>query len=110
MERVETMDVLPGEGDERTTTLRRVREECVECGAPAHYRVAFLLEGVRTNPASAAYGKDDCTWCEDDHSFACREHKLAVQRHPPDGYREGSTFYATERFAHMFLRWEEVKE
>ena len=106
MNEVKTLDTLPGEGDVQTITRRRVRETCCECDEPAHYKVAFLLDGARSNPASTAYGQDDCTWCEDDSRFACREHRREVQRHPPAGYVECSTFPATERFAHMFLRWE----
>ena len=108
MGEVKTLDVLPGEGEEQTVKRRRVRETCYECGEPAHYKVTFLLDGARGNPASNAYGKDDCSWCKDDCRFACRVHKDEVRRHPPDGYCECSTFPATERFAHMFLRWEKA--
>ena len=110
MREIQTLEVLPGEGDVQTITRRRVREVCRECDEPAHYKVSFLLNGYRNNPASTAYGRDDCSWCEDDHCFACREHKDEVRRHPPNGYCGASTYPATERFAHMFLRWEEVTD
>lgn len=108
MNRVETLDVLPGEGDIQTITRRLVRETCVECDKPAHFKVSFLLAGYRCNPASAAYGKDDCSWCEDDHCFVCREHRDMYVHNPPAGYASASIYPATKQFKHMFLRWEEV--
>ena len=104
----ETLDKLPGEGDTKTKTEVCIREECDVCGEPAHYKHTFLYDRARSNPASAAYGKDDCSWCEDASRFVCREHEN--DREPPQqGMGWCSTFPACERFKHMFLRWVEVK-
>ena len=100
-----TVDTLTGEGEIRTTVEVRVRRKCDVCGEPAHYKQTRLLEGTRSNPASAAYGRDDCSWCEDARRYVCKEHLDCSP--PPDGYVRGSTFPASERFAHMFLKWEE---
>lgn len=105
----ETLDILPGEGETKTVTSKRVRRECAECGEPAHYQQTYLLHGARTNPASKAYGMDDCSWCSDLDHYFCREHKDHGRRNPPRGYEPCSVFYANEQFAHRFLRWEEVK-
>lgn len=102
MSETKTLDVLPEEGDVETITRKRIRHECEECGEPAHWRVTYLLEGTRGNPASAAYGKDDCSWCSDLDSFVCKEHRTWAA---PDGYVPCSHFPATEQFAHMFLEW-----
>ena len=102
---IETLDTLPGEGEVETTTQRRVRRSCDLCGEPAHKKVTYLLPNYRSNPASAAYGRDDCSWCEDAAVFVCR----TCRPEAPVGFpNECSTFPATERFAHMFLIW--VKE
>lgn len=110
MGRPETLAVLPGEGEERTRHERCVRIECDQCDAPAHFRVTYLLEGFRSNPGSSAYGRDDCSYCEDASAFACREHVRDVERDVPHGYVLGCTFSATERFAHRFLAWQEVDD
>lgn len=102
----ETLEALPGQGEEKTVTSRRLRRECDVCGEPAHYKHAFLLAGGRSNPNSKAYGQDDCSWCEDDCRFVCKEHKN--DRSPPEGTRWCATFPASERFAHMFLYWKAV--
>ncbi len=99
-----TLDVLPDEGKTENVTYRWERRECVECGEPAHYKCTFLYEGCRTNPASNAYGRDDCSWCEDRCAFACKQHLSEVRRNAPDGMTECSTFPASKQFAHMFLR------
>lgn len=103
----ETLKTLPGEGAVETVVKTRTRHECEVCGEPAHYKHTFLLEGARRNPASSAYGRDDCSWCEDESRFVCAEHKN--ERRAPDGYSWCSSFAATERFAHMFLYWRETK-
>jgi hypothetical protein len=97
---------LKGEDDVQIITRRRVRYECHICGEPAHFKHTFLLEGARRNPASSAYGKDDCSWCEDDSLFVCKDHEK--ERTPPDGYSWCSTFTASDRFAHLFLYWKET--
>lgn len=99
----ETLDVLENEGLVVAERFRWERRTCELCAEPAHYKCTFLYEGYRTNQASAAYGKDDCSWCEDDHAFACKAHKNDVYRHPPDGMVECSMFPASKQFAHMFL-------
>ena len=98
-----TLDELPGEGETLTTTKIKVRRECEICGELAHYKHTFLLKGTRSNPGSKAYGKDDCSWCEDERRFVCREHQ--GDDSPPEGYVNCSTYPASERFAHMFLYW-----
>lgn len=101
-EKTRTLDVLPGEGDVRTTTERRIRRYCDECGETAHFKHSFLYKGYRSNPASSAYGRDDCSWCSDVDVFTCRECRPVI----PDGCDSGaSRFPANEGFAHMFLEW-----
>ena len=102
---IETLDKLPGEGETETKTRTKVRHECEECGEPAHYKQTFLLPNARINQASSAYGRDDCSWCEDAHKFVCREHRDA---HSMEGYRPCSIFPANEQFAHMFLYWKDL--
>ena len=112
-----TMDILPGEGEVRTVIKHYLRRECDVCGEPAHYKHTFLLEGARRNPASKAYGKDDCTWCEDESRFVCwceDESRFVCKEHmndrnPSPGTIFCSTFPASERFKHMFLYWKEEK-
>ena len=102
----ETLDVLPGEGEEKTVRSIRCRHECDECGEVAHFKKTYLLDNARRNPASSAYGRDDCSWCSDKDVYLCKECKAPRI----DGYGECSTFPAVERFAHMFLYWHELKE
>lgn len=98
---------LPGEGDKKIVERTRVREECEQCGEPATKKHTYLLEGdARRNPASSAYGRDDCSWCSDYEAFTCND----CGQPRVDGYRWCSTFKVTPdntRFAHMFLRWSE---
>lgn len=103
-----TLEILPGENETETITRKRVRHTCELCGGIAHYKHTWLLKGTRTNPASKAYGKDDCSWCEDAHSFSCRACKDKMR--PPEGYVSCSTFSAGERFAHMFLYWKTIED
>lgn len=101
---IDTLDILPGEGETKTITKTRYRVECEECGDPAHFKHSYLLAGdCRANPASSAYGRDDCTWCSDHEAFTCKTCKMPTV----DGYSWCSTFPATARFAHMFLHWSE---
>lgn len=102
----ETLDLLPGEGEEKTVFSERTRHECAECGDPAHFKHSYLLSGnARGNPASSAYGKDDCSWCSDHEEFTCK----TCKRPSVEGYSWCSTFPAIKQFAHMFLYWREVK-
>lgn len=96
-----TLDKLPKEDEATVEVCETWREECEICGEPAHYKHTWLLKGARSNPASEAYGKDDCSWCEDEKTFACQECTNGVR--PPEGYGTCSVFPASERFAHMFL-------
>jgi len=98
---------LDGEGDIRTTTHVHRRIECEECGEPAHYKYSFLFEGMRSNPASSAYGCDDCSWCSDVDVFTCKGCHPTV----PNGcVNTPSRYTMGERFAHMFLEWDLVDE
>lgn len=109
----DTLDVLPGEGEEQTIRRVKYRHECHNCGEPAHYKQTYLLDRARSNPASSAYGRDDCSWCEDESVYYCKAGRTyGSDCRPPklDGYGECSTFPASQRFAHMFLYWHEIKE
>ena len=98
---------LKGEGDIRTRIDRRARITCEECGELAVYKHSFLLEGMRSNPASSAFRKDDCSWCSDVDVFTCKECRPTL----PDGCDpRSSRFEIGERFAHMFLEWVNVSE
>jgi hypothetical protein len=105
-----TLDILPGEGQKRITTEIRRRRECENCGEPAHFKHTFLLPNYRINPASKAYGRDDCSWCEDAAQFSCKNRKCYYEMSQMDGYEECSVFSAIERNSHMFLTWEEIKD
>jgi hypothetical protein len=94
---------LPGEGDTKLVERTRVRIECEQCGEPATKKHTYLLPGARRNPASSAYGRDDCSWCSDHEAFTCDD----CRQPRPDGYEWCSTFSARPSFAHMFLRWSE---
>ncbi len=106
MSKIETLDVLPGEGEISTVTYRRERECCDNCGEPAHFKHNFLLPNARRNPASSAYGGDDITWCSDYSLFTCRECK----KPNPDGYSWCATFPAVTSYANMFLRSKSIED
>ncbi len=96
---------LPGEGDVRKQV--RMRRECDICVALATKRVSYLLDNARSNPASAAYCRDDCTWCSDAEAFACDAHANQVERDAPEGMRWAGTFDGTRpHLSHMLLYWE----
>jgi hypothetical protein len=91
-------------GEERTKTEICVEQTCEECGEPATNKHTFLLAGnCRNNPASNAYGKDDCSWCSDASKFSCDACKNKIK--PPDGMSVCSIF-PRNNFEHMFLYWE----
>jgi hypothetical protein len=96
---------LPGEGEVQHIRRTRVRIECDECGETATEKHTYVLPNARRNPASAAHGRDDCTWCEDERRYTCGDCK----RPRVDGYEWCSTFKATPRMAHLFLRWKESR-
>ena len=97
---------LQGEGDIEHISRKRVRKCCDVCGdKPAEKKHTFLLEGMRNNPASSAYCKDDCSWCEDAAIFTCRK----CDADPPPGYVRASRFEVGRRFAHLFLEWKEFE-
>ena len=87
------------------------RKECEFCGKPATLKHTFLLNGSRNNPASKAYGKDDCSWCEDDCVFICEvcnktENRYKIAKEKDMGWC--STF-DYQRLSHLFLYWQETK-
>jgi hypothetical protein len=104
-----TLETLPGEGEIKTITKVRMRRPCEECGELAHYKHTFLLKGARSNPASKAYRRDDCSWCEDECQFVCQKHQASYRTSTLDGYEWCATFPASERFAHLFLYWKEIE-
>lgn len=99
--------VLKGEGEIKIVKRRAYRIPCARCGEDAVRRHTYLLANARSNPASSAYRKDDCSWCSDHEEFTCLE-CFADNRHPSvQDYEWCSTFSANDRFAHMFLKWKE---
>ena len=100
-------DKLPAEGSRRVQEL--VRRECDVCGEPATHRITYLVAvNCRSNPASAAFGRDNCSWCSDAESYACKEHVKQIERDAPHGMSWCTTFDAVGRYDHMLLRWQEV--
>lgn len=96
---------LPGEGERKLVERVRYRHEC-DCGRPATKRHSYLLPNARREPASSAYGRDDCSWCSDHETFTCD----GCKQPRVDGYEWCSTFSVTPentRFAHMLLYWHE---
>lgn len=82
----EVPEYVPLKGEGNVTYIMRTmrRHECDVCGEAADFRLTYLLLGSRRNPASSAYGKDDCSWCSDAERFVCKDHQ-----HPypaPDGH------------------------
>lgn len=96
-------------GDERKTTEICQERGCDECGEAATREINFLLEGVRGNPKSSAYGKDDCSWCSDKKAFSCEAHQDEVTKANCEGYVLAGTFERGERFEHLFLYWGKVR-
>ena len=94
----------PEVGEVRVTVRRYERLACENCGEDATHKLTFLLEGYRSNPASKAYGRDDCSWCADSEALACAGCVEKLRRNPPEGYVECSTFDGT-RFPHMVHGW-----
>ena len=96
---------LKGEGKQRTQV--RVHRECDHCSEPATHRHTYLLEGTRSNPASKAYGRDDCSRCVDADAFFCSEHENVGGI--PNGYVTCAWIEVGGRYDQMFLTWETVE-
>jgi hypothetical protein len=96
---------LKGEGESQIIRRTKVRIKCDQCGEPANFKHTYLLPNARSNPASSAYRKDDCSWCSDHEEFTCAN----CSKPGVAGYAWCSTFTVSDRFAHMFLKWEEVE-
>ncbi len=93
------------EGDIEVVRRVYTRHECEVCGEPATKRHTYLLPNARSNRASSAYGRDDCTWCSDDEKFTCDEHPREPRN---EGYGWCSTFTYNSQFCHMFLYWRQL--
>lgn len=96
------------EGDVRTQVC--VRRVCEECGELATHKLTFLLPHARTNQASSAYGKDDCSWCSDKAVFVCDEcekNRHSIAKELGMGW---CAAFPYKRFEHMFLNWEAKDE
>lgn len=97
-----------------TKLILKVKEprECGNCGEPASYKNTYLNDGqtgARHNPASSAYGRDDCTWCSDYDQFLCGDcHANCHEADVPEGFHWCSTFEKA-RLPHMFWQWCEVE-
>lgn len=101
----------PISGEIRTKTEQYKRKGCDYCGEPATKQFWFLLENFRRNPASKAYGRDDCSWCCDLEVNSCANPEcVSEMRRAPDGYFHGCTEVTLgDGNAHLFHRWVEVK-
>ena len=89
---------------------RRVtRRECCVCGEPATRKHTFLLPNARRNPASSAYRKDDCSWCEDGCEYTCGKHtERDAEKLVPE--MKWCTTFQYEGFPHMFLYEKRIEE
>ena len=74
--------------------------ECDSCNRPAKYRLTFLFEHFRGNPASNAYQKDDCSWCSDLDVFSCERCKHTLSQ-APRGYDSGYGIMPLKKFKHF---------
>ena len=84
--------------------------ECQVCGLPAAWRISYLASGnCRVNPASKAYGRDDCSWSSDSEAFACKKHEQQVGSNPPTGMSWCSSF-PLKNFKQMGFYLETIKE
>ena len=99
----EVPEYVPLKGEDAVQYIKRTmrRHECDVCGEAADYRLTYLLEGdCRRNPASTAYGKDDCSWCSDAERFVCKDHQ---SKYPaPDGHSWAGSFPLVN-FPHLGL-------
>ncbi len=96
-------------GNKRIITEVCCEQICAKCGEPAKYKHTYLLYDCRENPASSAYGRNDCSWCSDEEIFACEKHKdLAERAYCPRGMSWCATFTRNEKSEHIFLYWEKI--
>lgn len=102
--------LLKGEGDVKVVVKTRRRHECHDCGDPATKAITYLLHDARRNPASKAYGRDDCSFCSDATQYSCDPCQRRVENDAPDGMRWCSTFSAGGRYDHLLLYWEEKEQ
>lgn len=100
------MKALHKVGDIEVVKYRWYWRECRECEKPAIFRVSYLFENARSNPASAGYRKDDISWCSDEDDYACRSCVKKLERNPPNGMDWCATF-TLSKFQHM--GWYKVK-
>ncbi len=106
------MDIkLEGEGEVKTIIKTRVRHKCENCGEPSTNKHTYLDDGptgnARGNPASSAYGRDDCSWCSDHDLYLCDKcEQRNCEVDVPDNHHWCSTF-KIGRMPHMFLYWDE---
>ena len=96
-------------GKIRTVKLICKERTCDFCGEPATWKLTFLYPNSRTNPKSKAYGKDDCSWCEDDSRFVCNVHEKDRYRIADELRMNWCSAYPRQNFKHLFLYEEEVK-
>lgn len=98
------------EGKIRTIKQICKRETCEQCGKPATWQLTFLLKNARSNPASKAYGRDDCSYCSDEKMFVCdkcAEDKYKIAR---DLDMDWCSAFPFKNFRHLFLNWKEIKD
>lgn len=88
----EVPEYVPLKGEDAVQYIKRTmrRRECDVCGKPADFRISYLLENARRNPASSAYGHDDCSYCSDAERFVCKDHPSKFPQ--PEGHSWCSTF------------------
>lgn len=97
------------EGQVRTIRQVLKRRLCERCDKKATFKLTFLLPHARSNPASAAYGKDDCSWCSDTAVFVCHTHekeRYVIAKELGMGWC--AEFEYGERFKHLFEYWGEI--
>ena len=83
---------------------------CESCGEPATVLFMFLLDNYRRNPASRAYGRDDCSWCSDLDVFSCESCRRELSR-CRDGYAHApSALSKGGRHDSRFREWVNDKQ
>ncbi len=91
-------------GDIRVIRQIAQWRECEGCGKPAKYRLTFLLQDFRSNPASKAFGRDDCSWISDLDIYSCENCKHTLSQ-SPHGYNSGCGCFPLIKFKHMGFYW-----